>query len=97
MHPLAGQGLNLGLQDVAALLKVVRAREPFRDIGDAVLLRRYERDRAEPVAMMRAATDGLTRLFSVDDPLARFVRNSGMAAVNRITPLKNLLIRQALG
>ena len=97
VHPLAGQGLNLGLQDVAALLKVVRAREPFRDIGDAVLLRRYERDRAEPVAMMRAATDGLARLFSVDDPLARFIRNSGMAAVDRIAPLKNLLIRQALG
>ena len=97
VHPLAGQGLNLGLQDVAALLEVVRAREPFRDIGDAVLLRRYERDRAEPVAMMRAATDGLARLFSIDDPLARFIRNSGMAAVDRIAPLKNLLIRQALG
>ena len=97
VHPLAGQGLNLGLQDVAALLEEVRAREPFRDIGDAVLLRRYERDRAEPVAMMRAATDGLARLFSIDDPLARFIRNSGMAAVDRIAPLKNLLIRQALG
>jgi 2-polyprenylphenol 6-hydroxylase len=97
VHPLAGQGLNLGLQDVAALLEVVRGREPFRDIGDAVMLRRYERDRAEPVAMMRAATDGLARLFSIDDPLARFVRNTGMAAVDRIAPLKNLLIRQALG
>ena len=97
VHPLAGQGLNLGLQDVAALLEVVRGRELFRDIGDAVLLRRYERDRAEPVAMMRAATDGLARLFSIDDPLARFVRNTGMAAVDRIAPLKNLLIRQALG
>ena len=97
VHPLAGQGLNLGLQDVAALLEEVRAREPFRDIGDPVLLRRYERDRAEPVAMMRAATDGLARLFRTDDPLARFIRNSGMAAVDRIAPLKNLLIRQALG
>lgn len=97
VHPLAGQGLNLGLQDVAALLEVVRAREAFRDIGDAVLLRRYERSRAGPIAAMRAATDGLSRLFSIDDPLARLVRNTGMAAVNRLSPLKSLLIRQALG
>lgn len=97
VHPLAGQGLNLGLQDVAALLEVVRGREAFRDIGDPVLLRRYERSRAEPIAMMRAATDGLARLFSIDDPLARFVRNTGMVAVDRLTPLKSLLIRQALG
>ena len=76
---------------------VVRAREAFRDIGDLVLLRRYERSRAGPVAAMRTATDGLSRLFSVDDPLARFVRNTGMAAVNRLSPLKSLLIRQALG
>lgn len=97
VHPLAGQGLNLGLQDVASLLEVVRGREAFRDIGDAVLLRRYERSRAEPVAMMRAATDGLARLFRADDPLARFVRNTGMAAVDRLAPVKRLLIRQALG
>lgn len=97
VHPLAGQGLNLGLQDVAALLEVVRAREAFRDIGDPVLLRRYERSRAGPIAAMRTATDGLSRLFSVDDPLARFVRNTGMMAVNRLAPLKSLLIRQALG
>jgi 2-polyprenylphenol 6-hydroxylase len=97
VHPLAGQGLNLGLQDVGALLEVVRGREAFRDIGDTVLLRRYERSRAEPIAMMRAATDGLARLFSIDDPLARFVRNTGMAAVDRLSPLKSLLIRQALG
>ena len=97
VHPLAGQGLNLGLQDVGALLEVVRGREAFRDIGDTVLLRRYERSRAEPIAMMRTATDGLARLFSIDDPLARFVRNTGMAAVDRLPPLKSLLIRQALG
>ncbi|HTN50514.1 MAG TPA: UbiH/UbiF family hydroxylase [Burkholderiaceae bacterium] len=97
VHPLAGQGLNLGLQDVAALLKVLRGCEPFRDIGDEVLLRRYERDRAEPVALMRTVTDGLARLFSIDDPLARFVRNTGMTAIDRIAPLKRLLIRQALG
>ncbi len=97
VHPLAGQGLNLGLQDVAALLEVVRGREAFRDIGDTVLLRRYERNRAEPIALMRAATDGLARLFGMDDAFARVVRNAGLAAVDRLSPLKSLLIRQALG
>jgi ubiquinone biosynthesis UbiH/UbiF/VisC/COQ6 family hydroxylase len=97
VHPLAGQGLNLGLQDVGALLEVARGREAFRDIGDSVLLRRYERSRAEPIALMRAATDGLARLFGTDDALARFIRNTGMAAVDRVSPLKSLLIRQALG
>jgi 2-polyprenylphenol 6-hydroxylase len=97
VHPLAGQGLNLGLQDVGALLEVMRGREAFRDIGDTVLLRRYERNRAEPIALMRAATDGLARLFGMDDAFARFVRNTGMAAVDHLSPLKSLLIRQALG
>jgi 2-octaprenylphenol hydroxylase len=97
VHPLAGQGLNLGLQDVAALLEVVQAREAFRAIGDPALLRRYERSRAEPIALMRAATDGLVRLFGADDPLARLLRNTGLAAVDRLSPLKSLLIRQALG
>ncbi|MEK9720218.1 MAG: hypothetical protein VW257_04040, partial [Quisquiliibacterium sp.] len=63
VHPLAGQGLNLGFGDLKALLDVVQAREPFRDLGDLMLLRRYERARSEPVAMMRLATDGLQRLF----------------------------------
>lgn len=97
VHPLAGQGLNLGLQDVGALLEVIRRREAFRDIGDTVLLRRYERNRAEPIALMRATTDGLARLFGMDDAFARFIRNAGLTAVDRVGPLKNLLIRQALG
>lgn len=97
VHPLAGQGLNLGLQDVALLLDVIAAREPFRALGDPVLLRRYERGRAEAIRLMRWTTDGLQRLFALDDPLARGLRNTGLAAVNRLVPLKNLLIRRALG
>ena len=97
VHPLAGQGLNLGLQDVDALLKVVGEREPFRTCGDPAVLRRYERSRAESIGLMRFATDGLARLFAIDDPLARGVRNAGMSLVNRLTPLKSRLIRQALG
>jgi ubiquinone biosynthesis UbiH/UbiF/VisC/COQ6 family hydroxylase len=97
VHPLAGQGLNLGLQDVDALLAEVGRREPYRTPGDAVVLRRYERARAEPVGLMRFTTDGLARLFAVDDPVVRRARNAGMAFVNRLKPLKSRLIRQALG
>lgn len=95
VHPLAGQGLNLGLADVSELLRVLSAREPFRSIGDPVLLRRYERARAEPVRLMRVTTDGLSRLFALEDPIAREARNLGMAAVDRLVPLKNALIRYA--
>lgn len=97
VHPLAGQGLNLGLQDVLALLQAVSEREPFRTPGDPVVLRRYERARAEPIALMRFTTHGLARLFAVDDPVVRGARNAGMALVNRLGPLKSRLIRQALG
>lgn len=97
VHPLAGQGLNLGLQDVDALLRAVGGREAFRSVGDGVVLRRYERARAEAVTLMRVTTDGLARLFAIDDPLVRGARNAGMALVNRLKPLKSRLIRQALG
>jgi ubiquinone biosynthesis UbiH/UbiF/VisC/COQ6 family hydroxylase len=97
VHPLAGQGLNLGLQDVGTLLEIVAEREPFRACGDPVVLRRYERARAESIGLMRFATDGLARLFAVDDPLVRGARNAGMSLVNRLSPLKSRLIRQALG
>ncbi|MGB2815815.1 MAG: UbiH/UbiF family hydroxylase [Burkholderiaceae bacterium] len=97
VHPLAGQGLNLGLQDVDALLTVVGGREAFRGPGDPVVLRRYERSRAEAISLMRFTTDGLARLFAIDDPVVRGARNAGMALVNRLKPLKSRLIRQALG
>jgi ubiquinone biosynthesis UbiH/UbiF/VisC/COQ6 family hydroxylase len=97
VHPLAGQGLNLGLADVSEWLRVLAAREAFRDPGDLVLLRRYERARAEPLALMRWTTDGLSRLFAADDPWVRRLRNTGLAAVERIAPLKRALVRRALG
>lgn len=97
VHPLAGQGLNLGLQDVDALLTAVGGREPFRASGDPAVLRRYERARAEPIGLMRFTTDGLARLFALDDPLVRGARNAGMGLVDRLGPLKSRLIRQALG
>ena len=97
VHPLAGQGLNLGLADVSELLRVLAGRESWRDPGDAVLLRRYERSRAEPVGLMRLTTHALARLFARDDALSREVRNLGLSAVNALPPLKNALIRHAAG
>jgi len=97
VHPLAGQGLNLGLADVSEVLRVLGSRETWRGPGDAVLLRRYERSRAEPVGLMRLTTHALARLFARDDALSRDVRNLGLAAVNALPPLKNALIRHAAG
>ena len=68
VHPLAGQGMNLGFGDVAVLARLMRERDPGSDPGDRLLLRRYARARAEPVAAMRSATDALQRLF---DPTRR--------------------------
>lgn len=97
VHPLAGQGLNLGLLDVSELLRALAGRESFRDVGDPVLLRRYARGRAEPVGLMSFTTDALARLFAIDDPLVKRVRNTGLGWVNRIGPLRNALVRKALG
>jgi ubiquinone biosynthesis UbiH/UbiF/VisC/COQ6 family hydroxylase len=97
VHPLAGHGLNLGLQDVSMLLDILRAREPWRRLGDPVLLQRYARRRAEPIDLMRWTTDGLARLFGHDDPLLRQARNAGMSLVNAAGPLKRALVRHAMG
>jgi 2-polyprenylphenol 6-hydroxylase len=97
VHPLAGQGLNLGLQDVGQLLKVLSARESWRDPGDLALLRRHERARAEPVTLMRFTVNSLARLFAANDPAVRWARNRGLDWVQAVRPLKNLLIRRAIG
>jgi 2-polyprenyl-6-methoxyphenol hydroxylase-like FAD-dependent oxidoreductase len=97
VHPLAGQGLNLGLADVAALSRVVSQREPWRGLGDARLLRRYERQRQAPTVAMGQLTDGLLRLFSQEQPVLRELRNRGMTLVNHLPPLKRWLTSRALG
>jgi 2-polyprenyl-6-methoxyphenol hydroxylase-like FAD-dependent oxidoreductase len=97
VHPLAGQGLNLGLGDVAALSRVLSSREPWRAPGDPVLLERYARERALPVQAMAALTDGLLRLFAHSSPLARELRNRGLGLVESVAPIKRWLAARALG
>jgi ubiquinone biosynthesis UbiH/UbiF/VisC/COQ6 family hydroxylase len=96
VHPLAGQGANLGLQDARELATTLRARESWRDPGELRLLRRYARARAGGALAMQAAVHGLHRLFGAQAaPLAR-LRNAGLNLTDRLPVIKNLLIRQAM-
>ncbi len=97
VHPLAGQGLNLGLGDVAALVQVLTAREPWRGLADPKLLERYARQRALPVQAMAALTDTILRLFAHPAPWARELRNRGLGLVEVAAPLKRWLASRALG
>lgn len=96
VHPLAGQGVNLGFGDAEALFTVLRARGPVSDAGAALLLERYARHRALPVRAMQTVTDSLARLFGTSAPWIRSARNLGMAAVNRLPLAKHLLAQSAL-
>ena len=98
IHPIAGQGLNLGLRDVAALAEaVVDAHRLGLDVGQADVLARYERWRRFDTMMLLAVTDSLNRLFSTDMALVRLARDFGLAAVDRLPPLKRLFMRHAMG
>jgi 2-polyprenyl-6-methoxyphenol hydroxylase-like FAD-dependent oxidoreductase len=97
VHPLAGQGLNLGLGDAAELAQILSNKEYFRSFGDMRLLRRYERARKGDAAALRIATDGLQRLFASGDPRVRALRNWGMRGFDAIRPLKTRVMRQAMG
>ena len=97
VHPLAGQGLNLGLADVAALAGVLKDRDYWRSVGDARLLRRYERARRTDVLSMSLVTDGLQQLFAHGtDPLPA-LRNWGMRGFDRTRLTKTWIARQAMG
>ena len=98
MHPIAGQGLNLGLRDVGALVEVLdEARRLGLDLGDAQMLKKYEEWRALDALMVMGATDGLTRLFGVPGKLASAVRRLGMAGVQRSGLLKHFFMDEARG
>jgi 2-polyprenylphenol 6-hydroxylase len=96
VHPLAGQGVNLGFGDAQSLSTVLAERGPVSDPGAPILLERYARRRAEPVLAMQAVTDGLARLFGPPTPWLKALRNAGISAVDRLPLLKRALAQPAL-
>lgn len=96
IHPLAGQGVNLGFGDAQALAAVLADRGTLTDPGAPILLERYARRRAAPVAAMQAVTDGLVRLFGSALPGVAALRNLGLAAVSKLPPLRQALAQPAL-
>lgn len=96
IHPLAGQGLNLGLADVATLTQVLQEREAWRPLSEEKLLRRYARQRAAPTQAMGQLTESLLQLFAAEQPALRELRNRGMSLVNQLSPVKRWLTARAL-
>ena len=98
VHPLAGQGVNLGLMDAAALAEAIgESLDQGADPGDRAALRRYERWRKAENLPAMALMDGLKRLFSNDDPALSWLRRTGLGLVDRAAPLKRTLIQRAMG
>jgi 2-octaprenyl-6-methoxyphenol hydroxylase len=98
IHPIAGQGLNIGIRDVAALAEaIVDARRLGLDIGDDSVLERYQRWRRPDALLLAAVTDGLNRLFSNAIEPVKLIRDIGLAIVNELPPLKRLLMQHAMG
>ena len=98
VHPIAGQGLNLGLRDVAALAEVlVLAARRGEDIGAAGVLEAYQRWRRFDATALALGMDTVNRLFSNDNPLLRMGRDLGMGIVNAVPGLRRRFIRQAAG
>ena len=97
VHPLAGQGMNLGFADIQALLDAIAKRDQLSDCGDARTLGRYARARKEEVLLMQITTDGLQRLFASELAPVKLLRNVGMGLVNKLPFLKRRLMTHALG
>ena len=96
VHPLAGQGLNLGLADVVELLRTLAQRESWRSLGDARLLARYARARLVSTLAMTSVTDGLWQLFNTHTPWVKTLRNQGMGWMDRADFLKQKCIAWAM-
>ncbi len=97
VHPLAGQGLNLGLGDVGELVRVLDARPYWRSVGDPKLLRQYERARKADLALVGNAGDALQRLFNHSHPALQTLRNLGMSGFEASGPIKQWVARRAMG
>ena len=98
LHPIAGQGFNLGLRDIANLTdEIAKARRLGLDIGSFETLRSYQAARRFDNFSLVAATDGLNRLFTNNNKIVRSIRSSGLDAINTMNPLKNLFMKLAMG
>jgi ubiquinone biosynthesis UbiH/UbiF/VisC/COQ6 family hydroxylase len=97
VHPLAGQGLNLGLGDVVALAQVLDARPYWRSVGDMRLLRTYQRERKTALALVGGVGDAMQQIFYQQSPLLASARNWGMSAFSRSGPVKQWVARRAMG
>lgn len=97
VHPLAGQGLNIGLADVQALARILQARAEWRSVGDLKLLRSYERERKAGLAPLGLAMDGLQQLFTRTETPLQTLRNWGLRSFERSSLLKDWTARQAMG
>ena len=96
IHPLAGQGVNLGLRDARKLVSTIIERGPRSDCGDYMLLRQYERARKEDILVMEFTTDSLQKLFNNENPTLARLRNLGLGITNQFPLLKKLLMQHAL-
>ncbi len=98
IHPLAGQGVNLGFADAAVLAEeLTRAHARGLDLGDPLVLGRYQRRRKPHNLAMMAAMEGFKRLFESQSPALRLARNTGMSGLDALAPVKNAVIRRAMG
>jgi 2-octaprenylphenol hydroxylase len=96
VHPLAGQGVNLGFQDAKALAAELEGRSPIERPGDLRVLRRYARSRREDVVAMQFVTDGLDRLFASRSAGLAWLRNAGLSLVDRQPAIKGGLLERAV-
>jgi len=98
IHPIAGQGLNLGFRDAAAFAQVlVEGSRLGLDLGDKQLLDRYQRWRSLDALSVAVATDSLTRIYGIPGKTASAVRRFGMGMIDRLSPIKNKLMSEARG
>ena len=98
IHPLAGQGVNLGFKDAQTLAEeLLRAQAKGLDIGSALVLARYQRRRQADNLSTMAVMEGFKRLFAADDPLLRWMRNEGMRLFDRLLPVKQHVVMKAMG
>ena len=98
IHPLAGQGVNLGFADVAALVDVLStAVARGNDLGALLTLNKYQRQRKPENLTMMAAMEGFKRLFASDNLALRWVRSTGLTQIDRLQPIKNQIIKQVMG